>query len=123
MFKIDKIGKDVKEEIIADYLRGRTPNQIEANTRVPRKTIYDILDEAGIERRHRKSAVLQCKYCGESLKNNMNFCPNCGKAVKTEERRALDELTRLIRSNYSIIPSDNGDRMIQLINILSKVIK
>ena len=53
----------------------------------------------------------------------MNFCPNCGKAVKTEERRALDELTRLIRSNYCTIPSDNGDRMIQLINILSKVIK
>ena len=68
MFKIDKIGKDVKEEIISDYLRGITPNQIEANTRVPRKTIYDILDEAGIERRHKKSVVLQCKYCGEYLK-------------------------------------------------------
>lgn len=123
MTKINaKIGKDVKEEIIADYLHGRTPNQLEANTGVPRKTIYAILDEAGIERRH-KNVVLQCKQCGETLKKNMNFCPNCGKAVKTEERRALDELTRLIRSNYSTIPNDSGDRMIQLINILSKVIK
>lgn len=75
MFKMDKIGKDVKEEIIADYLRGRTPNQIEANTRVSRKTIYGILDEAGIERRHKKSAALQCKYCGESLKKKYEFLP------------------------------------------------
>lgn len=67
-----KIGKDVKEEIIADYLRGRTPNQMEANTGVSRHTIYAILDEAGIERRHR-NVVLQCKHCGEALKKKYEF--------------------------------------------------
>jgi hypothetical protein len=69
--------------------------------------------------------MIQCNRCGEELKNNVNFCWNCGNPINDIEKEEFsvnaDDLVKTVKKlihegniRRILIKDENGNRLLEI---------